>query len=44
MAVARQAPGAGMEAQRVFAGASVTHGEQAEVDELDIPAFLRRSH
>jgi cell division protein FtsZ len=29
---------------RIFAGASDSHAEQAEADELDIPAFLRRSH
>ena len=28
---------------RLFAGANASHGEQAEADELDIPAFLRRS-
>jgi cell division protein FtsZ len=28
---------------RLFAGAAATHEEQAETDELDIPAFLRRS-
>jgi cell division protein FtsZ len=28
---------------RLFAGASATHAEHAETDELDIPAFLRRS-
>jgi hypothetical protein len=28
---------------RVFAGASASNGEQSEADELDIPAFLRRS-
>jgi cell division protein FtsZ len=28
---------------RLFAGASATHAEPAETDELDIPAFLRRS-
>jgi cell division protein FtsZ len=29
---------------RMFAGANASHGEQSETDELDIPAFLRRSH
>jgi cell division protein FtsZ len=29
---------------RLFAGANASHGEQSETDELDIPAFLRRSH
>jgi cell division protein FtsZ len=29
---------------RFFAGASATHAEQPETDELDIPAFLRRNH
>jgi cell division protein FtsZ len=29
---------------RLFAGVSASHAEQAETDELDIPAFLRRSH
>ncbi len=29
---------------RLFAGASATHAVPAETDELDIPAFLRRSH
>jgi cell division protein FtsZ len=28
---------------RLFAGATASHGEQTEADELDIPAFLRRS-
>jgi cell division protein FtsZ len=28
---------------RLFAGAAATHEEQKETDELDIPAFLRRS-
>jgi cell division protein FtsZ len=28
---------------RLFAGAAATHAEHAETDELDIPAFLRRS-
>ena len=29
---------------RLFAGASASHAEPAETDELDIPAFLRHSH
>ncbi len=29
---------------RLFAGASASHAEPPETDELDIPAFLRRSH
>jgi hypothetical protein len=29
---------------RLFAGASASHAESSETDELDIPAFLRRSH
>jgi len=38
-------PGAGMEAPaRLYAGASAAHEEHAASDELDIPAFLRRSH
>jgi hypothetical protein len=28
---------------RLYAGATATHAEPAESDELDIPAFLRRS-
>jgi cell division protein FtsZ len=29
---------------RLFAGVSASHAEHPETDELDIPAFLRRSH
>jgi cell division protein FtsZ len=29
---------------RLFAGANASHAEPSETDELDIPAFLRRSH
>jgi cell division protein FtsZ len=29
---------------RLFAGVSTSHAEHSETDELDIPAFLRRSH
>jgi cell division protein FtsZ len=29
---------------QLYAGASASHGEHSETDELDIPAFLRRSH
>jgi cell division protein FtsZ len=29
---------------RLFAGVSASQAEQPESDELDIPAFLRRSH
>jgi len=29
---------------RLFAGANASHAEHTETDELDIPAFLRRSH
>jgi cell division protein FtsZ len=29
---------------RLFAGASASHAEHPASDELDIPAFLRRSH
>jgi hypothetical protein len=28
---------------RLFAGVSASHAEHSEADELDIPAFLRRS-
>jgi cell division protein FtsZ len=43
-AVAVPRADAGVEGARVFAGASGGHAEQSESDELDIPAFLRRSH
>jgi cell division protein FtsZ len=43
-AVAAPRADAGVEGARVFAGASGGHTEQSESDELDIPAFLRRSH
>jgi cell division protein FtsZ len=44
MAVALQAaPSSPGDAQRVFAGTG-SQGEPSETDELDIPAFLRRSH
>lgn len=45
-AVGYQEPSVGVEAGRevrLFAGASASHAEQPETDELDIPAFLRRS-
>jgi hypothetical protein len=29
---------------RLFVGANASHAEPSETDELDIPAFLRRSH
>jgi hypothetical protein len=32
------------EGSRLFAGASASQAEHTETDELDIPAFLRRSH
>jgi len=38
-----EAAGVGQEV-RMFAGASATHAGHPEADELDIPAFLRRSH
>jgi cell division protein FtsZ len=37
-AVSEPAPG------RLFAGANASHGEMPDTEELDIPAFLRRSH
>jgi cell division protein FtsZ len=43
VAAAVPAQAAGQEV-RLFAGVSASHAEQAETDELDIPAFLRRSH
>ena len=43
-AAAMQAPAAGVGEVRLYAGASATHGEPTETDELDIPAFLRRGH
>jgi hypothetical protein len=52
-AISNQKPGTAVEMARVsdepgrevrlFAGASATHSEHSESDELDIPAFLRRS-
>ena len=40
-AAAMQAP-AGVAEVRLYAGASATHAEHTDTDELDIPAFLRR--
>ncbi len=37
------APGVAQEV-RVYAGVSASHAEHQDADELDIPAFLRRSH
>ncbi len=41
-ASAIQAPAAGAGEVRLYAGASATHAEHTDTDELDIPAFLRR--
>ena len=39
-----QAEASGVGAQRVYAGTSASQAEHSDVDELDIPAFLRRGH
>jgi len=41
---AMQAPAAGLGEVLLYAGASATHAEHTDADELDIPAFLRRGH